>query len=179
MNGSTLNYGYCFGVKITTKSQVELAYTIPSLMFLGKWWVSFTTAASIWSLPSFSIGTIIRSDEKMEYSFAVWAGIGTIITFQLLQTSKVLTRACERWVIFRYADTFLNRRNVTSLSLFNRFFHRKHSQVILSLVPPVLTFTVRTRLSTYSGSNHSHYIRILFVKKVLPRRELFFSPENR
>lgn len=50
----------------------------------------------------------------------------------------------------------------------------KHCNDLRSFVPPVLIFTVKTRNTTYTGSNYIHFIRI---KKEVPLIELI--PKNR
>lgn len=61
--------------------------------------------------------------------------------------------------------------NVTILSLLDRYFDKKCSDDLHSIVPTVLTFTAMTRHTTPIIRNHLHSLRIRFV-----RGNSFFSP---
>lgn len=61
------------------------------------------------------------------------------------------------------------------LSLLDRYFHGKGSDDLQSLVPPVQTFTARTRQTPSTELNHPHFLRISNVRRKFHSDNFFFQ----
>lgn len=68
-----------------------------------------------------------------------------------------------------------HRRNDARLSILYRFFHGKCSYGFQSFVPPALTLTPKTRLTTSRVLNHSHSMRVPLVRNNFHSVSLFPS----
>ena len=92
---------------------------------------------------------------KMEYCCHIWGGA--------VQTSLSCLDRVQRRLRYLVGDELFStlpplshRRDVSSLSLFYRYYNGKCSQELQLLVPPMKTFSVRTRLAAATQELHPH-----------------------
>lgn len=96
-----------------------------------------------------------------EYCWPIWPGVTISSLFSL---DKILKRFCRALHMINYFppnEVSPLRRNVTSLSLRYRYLHRKCSDGLHCVDPPILTFT----LCPCTGGNDPHFLQILLVRR--------------
>lgn len=105
--------------------------------------------------------------KMLELKFTPDLNWNPIPTFQCLKLKSVY-RSLVSDELFSTLKTLSYRRNVnisiTFLQKKCQYFHGKCLEEIHLLVLPVQTFTARIRHVTFTGSNHTHCIRIEFVR---------------
>lgn len=98
---------------------------------------------------------------------------------EMVKSSQLdtLTQSCKEWLIIHPTTSF----PTDATSQANRYFHVKRSDKLYYLMPPVFTFTTRTRHATFTESKQPHFHQILIIRRkfysdiFLPRSSLFWK----
>ena len=94
---------------------------------------------------------------RMEYCCHIWAGAAQSSLACLDRVQNRLQNLVGS-DLFTTLQPLSHRRNVASLTLLYRYFHGKCSVELHSLVPPLRTFSARTRFATSTETNHPFFL---------------------
>lgn len=131
----------------------------------------------------YNLGFKLRNEEKQTEKKS--AGNNKTFERQKLAILQIINRFTYSDQIHKKRKQMKNILNVQSNNnnascmfianqwVFYRYFHGKGLDEFNSLVPPVLTFTSRTRHATYSVSNYFHSLRISLIRRRL-HLDIFF-----
>ena len=95
----------------------------------------------------------------MEYCCHVWAGADQI-HLNCLDKVQRRVRGLIGEDLFSTLQPHSHQRDVSSLSLFYRYYHGDCSEELHSLVPPAKTIPVRTLLAATTEKHHPHSLQV-------------------
>ncbi len=109
---------------------------------------------------------------QMEYCCHIWGGAAQTSLSCLNRVQNRLQNLVGDDLFSTLAPLSL-RRDVASLSLLYRYFHGRCSNELHSLVPPLQTFRVRTRLAAFTQSNHPYTLRSPLIRNQFHENSFF------
>ena len=109
---------------------------------------------------------------QMEYCCHIWGGAAQT-SLSCLDRVQNRLRNLVGDDLFSTLPPLSLRRDVASLSLLYRYFHGRCSNELHSLVPPLQTFRVRTRLAAFTQSNHPYTLRSPLIRNQFHENSFF------
>lgn len=90
---------------------------------------------------------------KMDDSCYIWSGTAQSLVPSRDGVRKRLRVLADVKLFFTFLS-FSQKQDVANVSVLYRYLHGKFSGELHSLIPPILTFTPRTRHVSHIGTNH-------------------------